>query len=76
MICIHRNYNESWLGSNDRDVAENSFMQQYITSFYFVTTTLSTCGFGDIGPVPGDAVEIGVVTLLIFVGMLFYSYTI
>jgi hypothetical protein len=40
-----------------------------------VTTTLSTCGFGDISA-GQDFTEALVITILIFVSMLFYSYTI
>ena len=43
---------------------------------YFVTTTLSTCGFGDISASSGDAIEALVILLFQFVGMLFYSQTI
>ena len=76
MICIHREYDKSWMGPDGRDVNKNSFIDQYVTSFYFVTTTLSTCGFGDIGPVARDPVETGGVIIIIFIGMLFYSYSI
>jgi len=41
-----------------------------------VTTTLSTCGFGDISAMQGSAVESGVILILQFIGMLFYSMTI
>jgi len=51
-------------------------MKQYITSFYFVTTTLSTCGFGDISATTHDRTENFVIFILILVSMLFYSYTI
>ena len=43
---------------------------------YFVTTTLSTCGFGDISATNGSALESGVILFLQFIGMLFYSMTI
>lgn len=48
----------------------------YIISLYFVTTTLTTCGFGDIYATQGDWVEAGMLFILQFVGMLFYSMTI
>lgn len=41
-----------------------------------MTTTLSTCGFGDISATKRDATESAVVLFLQFVGMLFYSMTI
>lgn len=40
-----------------KGVLEDDFHQQYIVAIYFVTTTLSTCGFGDISATKGDAVE-------------------
>ena len=39
-------------------------------------TTVSTCGFGDISAMRGDASESAVILILQFVGMLFYSMTI
>ena len=59
-----------------KDIKPDDTTNQYIIALYFVTTTLSTCGFGDIGATPGDAVEAGVILFLQFVGMLFYSMTI
>jgi len=50
--------------------------RQYITALYFVTTTLSTCGFGDISATKRDGTESAAVLFLQFVGMLFYSMTI
>jgi len=47
--------------------------QQYIIAVYFVTTTLSTCGYGDICASSGDAIEALVILLFQFIGMLFYS---
>ena len=49
---------------------------QYIIAIYFVTTTLSTCGFGDIHATKRDRAETLVVLLLQFIGLLFYSLTI
>lgn len=74
MLCTHRDYQKSWMFSEN--IPEDKFHKQYITSLYFVTTTLSTCGYGDIIPTTGDKVETFVTTILIFSGMLFYSYTI
>ena len=59
-----------------RGINSDDFSRQYVTALYFVTTTLSTCGFGDIYASPGDPVEAGVIIFLQFVGMLFYSMTI
>lgn len=47
-----------------------------MVALYFVTTTLTTCGFGDICATQGDPVEAAVIIFLQFVGMLFYSMTI
>jgi hypothetical protein len=57
-------------------VDEFDAMSQYIIAVYFVTTTLSTCGFGDISATKRDGIESAVVLGLQFVGMLFYSMTI
>lgn len=45
-------------------------------AIYFITTTLSTCGFGDISATQGDPTESFVIGMIQFVGMLFYSMTI
>lgn len=77
MLCKGREkigFEDSWMGG--RDVDEYAFKEQYIIAIYFVTTTLSTCGFGDISATRGDPVESSAILLLQFVGMLFYSMTI
>ena len=75
MLCKHReDYNITWMG--DRGVPIDDSQQQYIIAIYFVTTTLSTCGFGDIYAMPRDGTESAVILFLQFVGMLFYSMTI
>ena len=51
-LCIHRDYDKSWMAVEGVD--KSDIQEQYIISIYFVTTTLSTCGFGDIGPNPTD----------------------
>ena len=61
-LCIHRNYDDSWMAAEG--VSEHDISEQYIVSIYFVTTTLSTCGFGDIGPNTKDYVETLMVTFL------------
>jgi len=73
ILCIHRNFDESWMGGL---VSRKSFFDQYIVALYFVTTTLSTCGYGDISATSNDSVEAAVILFLQFVGMLFYSMTI
>jgi len=40
------------------------FKQQYIVAIYFVTTTLSTCGFGDISATRGSLLESLAILLL------------
>ena len=59
-----------------RGYDENDYYTIYIVSLYFVTTTLSTCGFGDISATPNNVVENISILLLQFVGLLFYSFTI
>lgn len=57
-------------------VGEQDSNMQYIIAIYFVTTTLSTCGFGDIFATRRDRIETFVVLMLQFIGLLFYSLTI
>jgi hypothetical protein len=75
-LCTHRDYENSWMGPKGKDVSKDSFLDQYIVGLYFVTTTISTCGFGDISATQHDIVENGVFIFQILVGMMFYSYTI
>lgn len=75
MMCqIKEDFQESWLGGAGVD--ENDAPSKYITALYFVVTTLSTCGFGDLCPTSGDSFEAIFVLCLQFVGMFFYSSTI
>ena len=74
VLCKMQEFEESWMGL--RGVGINDFVDQYINAMYFVTTTLSTCGFGDISATPGSAIESAVILVLQFVGMLFYSMSI
>jgi hypothetical protein len=73
-LCTYRDFGNSWMGSHGIDPESTS--GQYIVALYFVSTTLTTCGFGDIYATEGDPVEAGVIFFLQFVGMLFYSMTI
>lgn len=46
-ICKGRdNFEDSWMGG--AGVKDDDPTDQYIIALYFVTTTLSTCGFGDL----------------------------
>ena len=74
ILCKQRNFEASCMGGQGVD--KDYLGQQYIIAIYFVTTTLSTCGFGDIFATRGDAIEALVILLFQFVGMLFYSQTI
>lgn len=67
-------FTQSWLGGSGVD--ENNSYAKYVTALYFVTTTLSTCGFGDLTPSSGDKFEVIFVFCLQFIGMFFYSSTI
>jgi len=55
---------------------EHDYSAQYIVAIYFVTTTLSTCGFGDISATRGSLLESLSILLLQFFGMIFYSMSI
>ena len=61
ILCTHRDFSKSWMGGAGVD--ENDLPGQYIIALYFVTTTLSTCGFGDITATSGDAIEALVILL-------------
>jgi hypothetical protein len=75
LLCVARgDFQNSWMGNNG--VEEGNAVEQYIIAIYFVTTTLSTCGFGDLYASQGDATEALFILLLQFIGMLFYSLTI
>ena len=74
-MCIHTVYEKSWMGAL-QGVPKDDLLSQYIIAIYYVTTTVSTCGFGDIYPTKGNSVEISCTLFLQFVGMLFYSMTI
>ena len=64
--------------ASGKGIAREDFYMQYVNGMYFVTTTLSTCGYGDISASSGtiDRVNAGVMTVQMFIGILFYSYTI
>ena len=74
MLCSHRVFDKSWM--HFQGIHANDFTKQYVAALYFVTTTLTTCGFGDIAATQGDNVEALVMTFLEFIGLLFYSYSI
>ena len=61
ILCTHREFEMSWMGQ--RSVGLHDLAHQYIIALYFVTTTLSTCGFGDISASPGDSIEALVILL-------------
>jgi hypothetical protein len=42
---------------NAEGINKDAFVEQYIIAIYFVTTTLSTCGYGDIVATKHDAME-------------------
>lgn len=47
MLCKFRgDFENSWMGG--AGVMEDDHTDQYIIAVYFVTTTLSTCGFGEL----------------------------
>lgn len=75
LLChVRGDFDNSWMGGSEID--EDDAVKQYIVAIYFVTTTLSTCGFGDLSASQGDKTETFMILLLQFIGMLFYSTTI
>ena len=58
------------------NIHSDDYAKQYITAIYFVITTLTTCGFGEIYATEHDKIEAFVITMLEFIGLLFYSYSI
>jgi len=75
LICKSTgNFESSWMGS--KGLIETDYKNQYIVAIYFVTTTLSTCGFGDISATRGNLLESLAILLLQFFGMIFYSMSI
>ena len=64
VVCHHRMvWLDTWLGSRGLDQHMHK-TKQYIHALYFVTTTVSTCGFGDISATKGDSKESAVVLVL------------
>ena len=63
VLCMHReDYSKTWM--SQKGVDKDDQRMQYIIAIYFVTTTLSTCGFGDIHATYRDRIETLVVLLL------------
>ena len=60
----------------NRGIQRDEYKKQYIAAIYFVTTTVSTCGFGDISATKRDGAESATILMLQFIGMLFYSMTV
>lgn len=74
MLCTHRDYSKSWLAG--LGIHDDDFLKHYCTSLYFVITTLTTCGFGEICATSGDKIEAFTITMLEFIGLIFYSFSI
>ena len=51
------------MGSSGKDIPQDKFLSQYISGLYFVTTTVSTCGFGDISARQNDRLDAGVMSI-------------
>ena len=63
---------DNWVDSNG--FTDESNFENYIASFYWVTSTVVTVGYGDI--VACNTTERIVSCFLMFVGVIFYSFTI
>ena len=52
--CIYTfigiNYGRSWIKSHENNINSNSYFVYYLNSFYFMTETFSTTGYGDLCP--------------------------
>ena len=73
-IVIGRNTAQNWVRANDgysSDVKEN-WDEVYIDSFYFIMTTITTVGYGDMSYQTTG--EIMYVMLCEFVGLCFFSF--
>ena len=56
------------------DFVDKSNFDKYIASFYWITQTVITVGYGDI--TPGNKFERSISCILMFIGVFFYSFTI
>lgn len=72
LTAILNDSNENWVDENGYTDSTN--LESYIVSFYWVTSTVVTVGYGDIVAV--NTTERIMSCLLMFVGVVFYSFTI
>lgn len=66
----------TWLmaagGPDDPDLRDASAPRQYLAAVYFTTTTISTTGYGDIGP--KSSLEQALCIVVQFAGVLFFAF--
>lgn len=69
---FHENVDDTWIVS--RGIEESEIIDQYLASMYFIITTLTTVGYGDISA--STNAEIIVAILLMMGGVLGYSISV
>lgn len=52
-------------GSNSADISDSSGVTQYLSSLYFVVTTLATVGYGDISPSTNAERVVAIIIMII-----------
>ena len=63
---------ESWVENESWNIRAQPFYPQVITSTYYVCTTFSTVGFGDLHPI--NAAERIVIAFMMYFGQAFFGY--
>ena len=74
MICDGENFFQIDFKGEDTCFNEKSINSQILIMFYYISTTLSTVGFGDYRPI-SDSERVEIIPYLLF-GYLIFSYLI